>query len=925
MLITTRPRTALDAALVAQAESLTQFDASDLEIIMADPQELSAWLEFDLRVERARIECTRDGPIWAGGGPMNLTSVFRFSLHLLVALAGGMLAFGEETVLPSGMTVLFSACAWYLHQRPARLRLPLLAGNLMGLAALAAAGYEFFGESADARLLAVAHFLAYITWIVLVQAKGVRQYWWLCALSLLQVAVGSVLTSSTGTYGLMLLAYLLLALWTLSVFTLYQGAFEFGGLNEAGGDAAAGPAFETHVRAAAPPSQPPSTAALVANFHAVFSSERSSMVRNAIQQDFPSRWIMPRFVVGVLGLSVAGLALGLAMFLLVPRIWVGGGGGGIRYQTESRHAQAVVGFSGEVRLGQIGQILESTERVMRVQIFDRDAENKVMAIEEFASDFGLSDPLFRGSVLERYQDGRWKSGRDYDQRTLDSPRKGDRGLIRQEYVLELANSEVLFAMRPITMARLDAPYGLMNYNPETGVFAGAIEGRDPIRYFVYSNRRNPDDPPPGKNEFGEMRGSRGLTPHATQRYLQKPAAGIDQLVELAGQVADAAMQTDRSIGDPNVSPERRKAVALSAYLSDEGRFAYSLNMAVEDPHSDPVEEFLFVRKQGHCEYFASALALMLRSVQIPARLVTGFKGADYHKNEGYYEVQQRHGHVWVEAWFDNQWIVLDATPEARDEAVRNVAGHAGFWKNARSSIQSLWSTYVVSLSLNRQQQTLYEPLQGSVSSGWGSMSNLLSRAASGVGWIKQALATPEQVLTPRGAALGLGVLVVAWMIFIVARRSRRRARRRAGPMRRQSWIRHAWAWLAKWLTGRAPDSAGMIVEFYEQFLSLASAAGFARREDQTPREFARQVEEALNDRLAAAGLSQFPVELAELFYRVRFGAGRLEPLEAGDIEQRLTRLAGALAPRDRDLKWGNLSRFSLIRSDAAGLALVVAP
>jgi hypothetical protein len=89
----------------------------------------------------------------------------------------------------------------------------------------------------------------------------------------------------------------------------------------------------------------------------------------------------------------------------------------------------------------------------------------------------------------------------------------------------------------------------------------------------------------------------------------------------------------------------------------------------------------------------------------------------------------------------------------------------------------------------------------------------------------------------------------------------------------------------------------MIVEFYEQFLSVVSVAGFARRDDQTQREFARHLEEALRDRLATAGLSQFPGELAEFFYRVRFGEGRLEPQEAGDIEHRLSRLEAALTPQ----------------------------
>lgn len=814
---------------------------------------------------------------------MSLTLLFHYSLYVLVALAGGMLAFGEETFFPAGLTVLLAGIALFFNERSARLSLGPLVGNLLGLAALGAAGYEFFGESEDSRLLACGHFLVYITWIVLLQLKGVRQYWWLCALSLLQVAIGSVLTNSTGSYGLMLLAYLLLALWTLSVFTLYQGATEFGSLDTASLDTAAEADLAGKV-----------TGKVAGNLRDAFSTERRSTVRNAIQQDFPGRWIVPRFIWGVLGLSVTGLALGLALFLLVPRVWIGSGG--MRYQGESSGAQAVVGFSAEIRLGQIGQILESTERVMQVRLFDRDVE-KPMDLEDFAAEYGLSAPLFRGSVLEHYENGRWKGARDEHLVVMHSLHRRETGLIRQEYTLDLIGSEVLFAMRPFSRAMLADPWGSINVNDETAAIVGSLEDRDPIKYYIYSKKRQSGEAGSGGGEFGEMPGSSTtaatpLSPYLTARYLQRPDSTIDRLAELAQDLAQSAQPT----GGAGLSTERRTALTLEAHLRDSDQYAYTLNMAVEDPRRDPVEEFLFVRRSGHCEYFASALALMLRSVQIPARLVTGFKGADFHPSEGYYEVQQRHGHVWVEAFVDGQWIVLDPTPAARDEAVRNVASNASFWQNARTSISSLWSTYVVSLSLNRQQQSLYDPLQGSVSSGWGSVSSILRLAREGVAWAKGTLSSSEQFLSPGGAALGLALLALAWMFIRYARRGLRGARR-ALRATRPNWARRALAWLAMKLTGRRPDPTGMIVEFYEQFLSLMRTAGQARRDDQTQREFASHVEEALSDRLTASDLRQFPSELAELFYRVRFGSGRLEALEAGNIEQRLGRLESALAPR----------------------------
>ena len=142
--------------------------------------------------------------------------------------------------------------------------------------------------------------------------------------------------------------------------------------------------------------------------------------------------------------------------------------------------------------------------------------------------------------------------------------------------------------------------------------------------------------------------------------------------------------------------------------------------------------------------------------------------------------------------------------------------------------------------------------------------------------------------------MGVCVLASVWAIVKLTRRGLGRAGRHSRSVGRQNWIKRAAAWLAMRVTGRGPDPAGMIVEFYEQFLALTSAAGFARRADQTQREFAWQIEKTLGHRLAAADLSRFPSELAELFYRVRFGSGRLEPIEADDIEHRLIRLEAAL-------------------------------
>lgn len=805
---------------------------------------------------------------------MKLEIVFHVSIYLMTALAGAMLAFGEGIPFPSGLTVLMSIAALLFCERNQRLRINTFFSNVLGLAALGMGTLEFFGKDEDSKLLAGAHFLSYITWIVLFQKKEVRQYWWLCALSLLQVAIGPLLTMSSGWYGVLLVVYLILAIWTLSVFTLYQGAMEFGAASDAPDLAA------TKLRAAA--HAPPSPANdAISTFRRAFAHNRRSAMHNSIQQDAPGRWIVPRFVFGVFGLSVAGLSLGLGMFLFVPRVWIGTG---LQYRGDSDSGTpAVTGFTNDVRLGQLGQILESTNRVMQVGLFKRLTDEPI-DIEEFARQHGLEAPLFRGNVLDEYGGSRWNAANRGEYSSILESHPLQPEMIRQEYMLDMRGFDILFAMTPYAMAKFD-PYQAVTFNVETDVLHGQGESSESVVYYVYTKPANPGEESARGGRFRNLPRRRAVSSRTLARCRKLPR-GLDRLARLARDLT----ASEKLISDSELSYEARVALTLEAHLRDSGQYLYSLNMAVDDAQIDPVEDFLFNRKRGHCEYFASALALMLRAVDIPSRLVTGFKGAD-SLGSGQYEVQQRHAHAWVEAFVNGKWTVLDPTPGGRDDTVREVAARAGFLKRARNSISSFWSTYVVALNLNRQQQTLYEPLQGSVASGWGSVRNIMNRMSSILAWIKRAFSSPEQVFTPARGAVGLLILVLAVTAFRAFSRLFNRERRPADRFSRYRRINHFLGWLAARLRGRPPDPARVIVAFYEQFQTLMHAAGLAPRLDQTQREFARHVEQSFAAHLATSGLQSFPTDLAELFYRVRFGDGLLQPTELIEVEQRLAQLA----------------------------------
>jgi hypothetical protein len=103
-----------------------------------------------------------------------------------------------------------------------------------------------------------------------------------------------------------------------------------------------------------------------------------------------------------------------------------------------------------------------------------------------------------------------------------------------------------------------------------------------------------------------------------------------------------------------------KTTALESYLRT--NFEYTLQLPPAPPR-DPVAEFLFERRQGHCEYFASTMAIMLRAVGIPSRVVNGFRGGDYNPLTGSYVVRARHAHSWVEAYVPGEgWLTFDPTP-----------------------------------------------------------------------------------------------------------------------------------------------------------------------------------------------------------------------------------------------------------------------
>lgn len=247
----------------------------------------------------------------------------------------------------------------------------------------------------------------------------------------------------------------------------------------------------------------------------------------------------------------------------------------------------------------------------------------------------------------------------------------------------------------------------------------------------------------------------------------------------AGRLSAAAGKLDlaRWYADPD--HHETVARAFSRYLAESPEFTYSLTLTRPRPELDPVEEFLEHTRSGHCQRFASALVLMLRSVGIPAVLVHGFKGHE-PLGDGRYVVRQDQAHVWAAALVSRRgadgvvtwyWLSLDPTPAAGgdDEAAGGAteAGWKWFWDKFLDASPEERLAAIGELARNPVTHAIAGGLVGLVALGWV-VRSYAHRAAGEAAWLDPLLTelrrhgfTPETGETAREFAGRVRTALVA--------------------------------------------------------------------------------------------------------------------------------------------------------------------
>ncbi|MCB9538278.1 MAG: DUF3488 domain-containing protein [Myxococcales bacterium] len=700
-----------------------------------------------------------------------------------------LVASGELHPLVSALALGGLAVSWFWEPPrvdPARYD---TAWNVLTLLMLAKTMVDVF--SAGSLLLSGVHFIVFLSINKAFNRRTSRDYLQLYVVSFLQMVAATALNSDL-VYGVLFLAYIVFTTWTLILFHLKREMEENYLLKY--GDSLQGRPVQ-------------------------------------VQRVLNSRKLVGgHFLLATSLVSLVVFAGALSFFFLFPRVGFG------FFFKKSRPGIMMSGFSDRIELGSFGVIKDDPTVVMRVEFADPALRT-------------LAEPYWRGIAFDHYDGHTWTKSRANTRRTVRPTgdhydvrpdREPEGPTIEQAIYLEPMESRVLFGLSRLHHVRLDQPaagsgvplgrYRGIQIDQEGDVF---YEQSDEVafRYFVTS------EPPIVdarllRRPLSDFHRVLERAPYA--RYLQLP-------VDLAPRVRALAHQV---VGDATTVGEA--VDRLERHLRSD--YAYTLDLQ-RDPSLPPVEDFLFVQRKGHCEYFATAMVIMLRAVGIPARSVNGFLGGTWNAYGGYLAVKQGNAHAWVEVllpeercsgpgactWVEH-WLTRDPTPAGA--AVTASTGLLDTLQQYADALRLRWYKYVIEYDLEQQIGAL-----ATLRRAW--------RAAFGEPGDRKGRGRGGQAPSGR-RVLGwaLAVLLGAAILWLAFRRLR------AGP----------------------PDAAAVaerrtaaVATLYAEMARQYGALGLARGPTTTASEYLRQLERRAAPQLDIAR------DIIDLYEAVRFGGAAPDP------------------------------------------------
>lgn len=773
----------------------------------------------------------------------------------LVVLGTTLSGLGQRSAEWAFASPLVAVLAFYLTDVSRRVRVNNLVGGLLCVVAVLVSLRGFLHVDNHVKWMSMVNLLAVFQFVLLFQVKTTRVYWQLIVLSFAQVAAALALSGGL-SFGLLLLSYMLLGTLTLSLLLIHRATLR----------------FDEQVAGARAPEQDPAA-----------TSPRWPLAGAAVQlagarADLPLIELV-RGLVGQSVLIMAGsLLVAAIVFFLLPR-------SGRRWDSPNSIAVGAqfVGFNKTVNLTESGAAEEDHGLVLRAQFFDRDSETPLQLGGE---------PLLRGTVVTNYARGRWKQ--DIVGEAAPLPIRHPEHYVRQHLIIEPMAEPVLFAVFPSFLLK---PDHRLRFD---------LAYKELVRQSELKSRRF-------EYELGTtaIRGGKQLPFIPVVRPLRRWEEQI--LLQMPGPekkdgpepLAGLRLLAQDIVARSGVSPDDHYAVAhaLEAFLRDSGRFNYSSGVILRNPKLDPLEDFVLEHPAGHCEFFAGALAMMLRSQGIPARVAIGFRARDWNDVGQYYQVRQDNAHSWVEAYmtpFDEVpasvkemtgnspglWLTLDATAASEADLAAGGRSQGPTLMDQLSFMSDYalvqWMKYVVELSPETQREAIYDPLlsagnllRTSLFDGqaWRDLWEIVS------GWLRQ------NWFSWRGALAGsLACLALVGLYRLLA------------LVLQRLW-RHVVEPTARAVLARSPTH-----EFHRRLEKALAQRGWVRAPGQTALEFAVAAGGELAESVECRRFAPLPRRVVEALYRVRFGGRSLDSSEAEAVEHALVELEQGLELRSESRK-----------------------
>ncbi len=400
---------------------------------------------------------------------------------------------------------------------------------------------------------------------------------------------------------------------------------------------------------------------------AVATFASAEIRRAALKPGIQAAGIDPRFARTLRNHTIAAtctiLLCALFIFFVLPRT---ARAAVLRFIPAGFH---ITGFSNEVSLGAIGELQQRRNLVFHAR-FDTSADGLPIDGTRLK---------WRGAALAQFDGKRWfnKNRRaqilnlEHGLVRLGMQGHADRIGRRFHYEVQLSgiSSDALFLVGEPEFLRVPATY---IYRVNGGNFRLPMPTGEHVRYEV--------------DTFIDAAGGDNSSLDDTERadYLELPA--MDPRVFLLSQQISASARSPMEL-----------ASAIEKWLSK--TYPYTLELPKVEA-ADPIANFLFERKKGHCEYFASSMAVMLRLNGIPTRMVTGFLGGELNPVSDWYQVRSSDAHSWVEAWFPNKgWVAFDPTPSAPPKS-NNAAWHR--MTQYLDAAELFWQDWVMNFDGDRQ-------------------------------------------------------------------------------------------------------------------------------------------------------------------------------------------------------------------------------